>query len=81
MNKEILRNIKIKPLCLLFRNYSETSQVQSLEEFFKFYSDSGKYEERYKPLTEKDYVRFISTRAAKREPALTRQISKCIIIH
>lgn len=76
MNKTIVKKLNFKSVSLQLRNFSKSSQIQSIDEFFKFYSDSGVYEERYKPLGEKDYGRFISSRAAKREPALTRQISE-----
>ncbi|XP_063374567.1 kynurenine/alpha-aminoadipate aminotransferase, mitochondrial [Cydia amplana] len=44
------------------------------DDFFKFYSDEGPNTE-HRPLTKADYDRFISRRAARREPALTRQIT------
>ncbi|KAJ8708609.1 hypothetical protein PYW08_009991 [Mythimna loreyi] len=47
----------------------------NLDEFFKFYSDSGYHEDRYKPLSGRDYDRFLSTRAARRQPSLTREIT------
>lgn len=72
-NKKLVKNIQ--PLYFLLRKYS---QNESMENFFKFYSDSGRLEERFRPLTEKDYDRFISVRAARREPSLTRLISKLL---
>lgn len=81
MNKELLKKLNFKPVYVLLKNYSQNSQLQSLEEFFKFYSDSVKHEDRFKPLCDNDYGRFISSRAAKREPALTRQISKYLLLN
>lgn len=51
---------------------------QEVEDIFKFYSDEQPTCD-HRPLTEDDYERFISRRAARREPALTRQISKSVI--
>ncbi|XP_063547153.1 kynurenine/alpha-aminoadipate aminotransferase, mitochondrial [Cydia strobilella] len=47
---------------------------QETDDFFKFYSDEVPNTE-HRPLTEADYDRFISHRAARREPALTRLIT------
>ncbi|XP_073960802.1 kynurenine/alpha-aminoadipate aminotransferase, mitochondrial-like [Choristoneura fumiferana] len=47
---------------------------QEVDDIFKFYSDEQPPCD-HRPLTEDDYGRFISQRAARREPALTRQIT------
>ncbi|KAJ8708266.1 hypothetical protein PYW07_010391 [Mythimna separata] len=47
----------------------------NVDEFFKFYSESDYHEDRYKPLSGRDYDRFLSTRALRREPSLTREIT------
>lgn len=75
MKNQMWKSQSISDVKLLLLKYSQKSGPQSLQDFFKFYSDD-KLEDRYKPLTDKDYNRFISVRASKREPALTRQISK-----
>lgn len=66
-----LFDIRTVPV-IIKKNYS---QQESVAKFFKFYSDDVYYDDRYKPLSGKDYDRFISTRAARREPAVTRQIT------
>lgn len=52
------------------------SQNDELVKFFKFYSDNEKNDDKFKPLSENDYLRFVSVRSSKREPILTRQLSK-----
>lgn len=76
-NADFLKRLfDVRPLYSSVKaNYS---QKQSTEEFFKFYSGGNDFGN-YKPLSEQDYNRFISVRSSRREPAITRQISKCIL--
>lgn len=74
-NGELAKKLfEIRSVTLLAKKYY--SQQENFDEFFKFYSDKVCHDDRYKPLNGKDYDRFISVRAARREPAVTRQISK-----
>jgi hypothetical protein len=61
---------------LLERPVPARAYSQEVDDLFKFYDDGAST--KHRPLTEADYDRFISQRAARREPALTRQISKYI---
>ncbi|XP_026500078.1 kynurenine/alpha-aminoadipate aminotransferase, mitochondrial [Vanessa tameamea] len=77
MNVEVFKKIlDPRPLysVLKSRQYS-----QNADDIFKFYDDQPSHmlelKEKYRTLDEKDYNRFISKRAMKREPALTRQIT------
>ncbi|CAB3226197.1 unnamed protein product, partial [Arctia plantaginis] len=73
-NGELAKKLfEIRSVTLLAKkNYS---QQENVDEFFKFYSDKVYHDDRYKPLNGKDYDRFISLRSARREPAVTRQIT------
>ncbi|KAJ0171939.1 hypothetical protein K1T71_012702 [Dendrolimus kikuchii] len=71
-NVDLLKKlIEIRPL-LSVRKYSQSNE--SNENIFKFYSD-GNESSKHEPLAEEDYQRFISQRAARREPAITRLIT------
>lgn len=64
----------IRPINTVFNKFFSQNEVS---DFFKFYSDKvNNLSDKYRPLTAEDYNRFISKRSAKREPALTRQISE-----
>lgn len=70
-NIEFLKKIQeLRPV--IARKYSQLNE--SNDDIFKFYSDRVE-NSKYAPLAEEDYQRFISKRAAKREPAITRQIT------
>ncbi|CAK1589881.1 unnamed protein product [Parnassius mnemosyne] len=58
------------------RYSSKLSYSDDTPEVLKFYSDTPwDLGDKYPALTEQDYNRFISKKALKREPALTRQIT------
>ncbi|RVE45022.1 hypothetical protein evm_010340 [Chilo suppressalis] len=73
MNKTTVRNLydARSVLVLINRKYS-----QKQDDFFKFYSDNGAFYGNHEPLTEQDYNRFFSKRSLRREPALTREMTK-----
>lgn len=72
-------NTKLFKKILDVRSSYELSKVRYSDdtpEILKFYSDTPWELDKYPKLSEDDYTRFISKRAMKREPAVTRQISK-----
>ncbi|XP_072946545.1 kynurenine/alpha-aminoadipate aminotransferase, mitochondrial [Epargyreus clarus] len=74
VNSELFKRIfEVRPLYAVFKS----SYSQSVpENIFKFYSDEKiEFGDKYRTLDEKDYTRFFSQRAMRREPALTRQIT------
>lgn len=76
VNRELAKRLfEARAVTLVLKKDFSQRDVD-VNEFFKFYNESSCQEDRYKPLTEQDYDRFLSTRAARREPALTRQISE-----
>ncbi|XP_032522047.2 kynurenine/alpha-aminoadipate aminotransferase, mitochondrial-like [Danaus plexippus] len=72
MNRNLLRNISnYRPVYVLKKSYS-----QNVEDIFKFYSEErNDFRQKYRVLDEKDYKRFLSKRALKRQPGLTRQMT------
>lgn len=75
-NSEFARRLfEVRAVSLILKKKFSQKELD-VKEFFKFYSEHSYYDDRYKPLTEQDYDRFISTRASRREPAVTRQISE-----
>ncbi|XP_059045971.1 kynurenine/alpha-aminoadipate aminotransferase, mitochondrial [Achroia grisella] len=72
MNKEFVRRLlDMRPKFCIARNNS----TKTPDEFLKFYSEENSVNIKYRPLTEQDYMRFISKRSSLREPALTRVIT------
>ncbi|CAH0697428.1 unnamed protein product [Spodoptera exigua] len=75
VNRELTKRLfEARSVTLILKKDFSQRDVD-VNEFFKFYNENSCQEDRYKPLTEQDYDRFLSTRAARREPALTRQIT------
>uniref|UniRef100_A0A2A4K0Z8 Aminotransferase class I/classII large domain-containing protein n=1 Tax=Heliothis virescens TaxID=7102 RepID=A0A2A4K0Z8_HELVI len=75
VNGELAKRLyEARSVTLLLKKQFSQKDV-NVDEFFKFYSENGHHDDRYKPLNERDYGRFLSTRASRREPALTRQIT------
>ncbi|XP_034825986.1 kynurenine/alpha-aminoadipate aminotransferase, mitochondrial isoform X1 [Maniola hyperantus] len=73
MNAKMFKKlVDAKPLCAVTRcRYSS-----NVEDIFKFYSDTKcDLDQKYRVLDDKDYARFFSKRALRREPAFTRQIT------
>ena len=76
LNSELTKKLfEARAVTLILKKQFSQREV-NVEEFFKFYSENSYHDDRYKPLAERDYDRFLSTRASRREPALTRQISE-----
>lgn len=70
-NIELLKNsFKSRPQYLV-KHYS-----QDVKDIFKFYSEEPVVNDKYRVLDEQDYQRFLSQRARRREPALTRTMSE-----
>ncbi|XP_049706282.2 kynurenine/alpha-aminoadipate aminotransferase, mitochondrial [Helicoverpa armigera] len=75
VNGELAKKIfEARSVTLLSKKQFSQKDV-NVDEFFKFYNESGQCEDRYKPLKDRDYDRFLSTRASRREPSLTRQMT------
>ncbi|XP_022837571.1 kynurenine/alpha-aminoadipate aminotransferase, mitochondrial [Spodoptera litura] len=75
VNRELAKRLfEARAVTLILKKDFSQRDVD-VNEFFKFYNENSYQEDRYKPLTEQDYDRYLSTRAARREPALTRQIT------
>lgn len=71
-NLDLMKKVfEIKPCVVLRAKYSQAST----KEFFKFYDENINVGD-HKVLDVEDYGRFISTRSSRREPAITRVISK-----
>lgn len=73
-------NIKLVKSFLDVRPIYTVTKIKyshNVKDIFKFYKeDECSVNNKYRILDEKDYNRFLSKRALKRQPALTRQISK-----
>ncbi|XP_068624195.1 kynurenine/alpha-aminoadipate aminotransferase, mitochondrial [Battus philenor] len=63
------------PLARLLAPLARASSTQEAFDPLKFYSEQPWRPREYAPLAEDDYTRFISKKALKREPALTRQLT------
>ncbi|XP_049881299.1 kynurenine/alpha-aminoadipate aminotransferase, mitochondrial isoform X2 [Pectinophora gossypiella] len=75
--KLIKRFLEIRPVFVISKKYLSQNQYNDCEGLFKCYSDDGgNFGDKYKPLSGDDYDRFISDRAKKREPALTRLVTQ-----
>ncbi|XP_023946555.2 kynurenine/alpha-aminoadipate aminotransferase, mitochondrial [Bicyclus anynana] len=73
MNPKLFKKLSgARALCALLKCRYSTSA----DDIFKFYPDEEtKVNQKYRVLDEKDYSRFFSKRALRREPAFTRQIT------
>lgn len=84
-NKIIKKLLDVRPIYTiamsqfsLSNEKSENGKThQNLDDVFKFYNEeSPDFSAKYRPLGDTDYQKYFSSRAMKREPALTRVISK-----
>lgn len=88
MNNKILKKvIEVRPIYSVAKNqfslsndYHQSGKAsQKLSDTFKFYNEaSPDFSAKYRPLEDKDYQKYYSSRSLKRVPALTRLISKYI---
>lgn len=84
-NKIIKKLVEIRPIYSVARkqfsltndNAQNGLKSQESGDIFKFYNEaSPDFSAKYRPLEDKDYQKYYSSRALKREPGLTRVISK-----
>lgn len=86
MNKKILKKlVELRPIYSVATNhFSMTNEIsqsgkisQDSGDIFKCYNEtSPDFSTKYRPIEDKDYQKYYSSRALLREPALTRVISK-----
>lgn len=86
MNNKVLKKmIEVRPIYCVTKNQFSLSNENSENgktsqdsgDIFKYYSEaSPDFSAKYRPLEDKDYQKYFSSRSLTREPALTRLISK-----
>lgn len=89
MNNKILKKvIEVRPIYCVAKNHFSLSNEntqngnssQSSGDIFKYYNEvSPDFSAKYRPLEDKDYQKYFSSRSLTREPALTRLISKSFL--
>lgn len=86
INSKLLKKlIDVRPIYTVAANQFSLSNVNSenandapnSDDIFKFYNEaSPDFSAKYRPLGDQDYQKYFSSRAMRREPALTRVISE-----